>query len=175
MKKLTWKFKNRLLLVGALALLWIVYSFSVRNTLETRSTCIRLAKKLDSASTAPQREKALERELQTFNRFLGQSDSLGGMHEHLLGVTSSWCQEKKILLREIPAPLRFTTHDWLVETHTIVVEGNFIELLRLAERLEKEKSCRLVSTDYKTLRDPKTKRLVLTATYYLQNILNAAS
>ncbi|MGL4599301.1 MAG: hypothetical protein ACRCYO_17395 [Bacteroidia bacterium] len=175
MKKLTWKFKNRLLLLAAIALLWIIYSFSVRNTFETRSTCIRLEKKLDSASGAPQRQIVLERELSMFNQLLGQTDSLGGMHEHLLGVVSSWCQEKQVVLREIPAPLRYTTRDWLVETHTIVVEGNFIDLLRFAEQLEKEKSFRLVSTDYKTLRDPKTKRLVLTATYYLQNILNEAS
>ncbi len=171
MKKLTWKFKNRLLLFTAIALLWIVYSFSVRNTLETRSTCIRLEKKIDSASGAPQRQKILERELQAFNLLLGQTDSVGGMHEHLLGVTSTWCLAKQLVLREIPAPVRYTTRDWLVETHTIVVEGNFTALLRFAEHLEQEKSCRLVSTDFKTIRDPKTKRLILTATYYLQNIL----
>jgi hypothetical protein len=178
-KKLSWKQKNRLLLFAALATLWIVYAFAVSNTLGLRSECNELQLQLDSASGAPGRAQELRSELQRLEEITGgTADSATAsvaLHEKLLSIISAYCQENNLILRDFATPLRYSQQEWIVETHPVTVEGNFISLVKLVQLLEQEKTGKVISADFRSRRDNKTQALSLTVTIYVQNIIREKS
>lgn len=173
MKTLTWKKKNRLLLIGALLLLWIVYAFALRNTIDARSECRTLQAKLDSSAGAPQRLTQLKDELAALDAIT--CDSGNSVHEQLLGVVTNYCGQHGLTLRDFAPPVRYRSDAWTVETHPVTVEGNYISLLQLVHRLEQEKNGKVVSVVFHSKRDNKTQALALLVTIYVQNIIREKS
>lgn len=170
-KKSGWKQKNKLLLIGGLVLLWSVYSFAISNTIDTRSQCNKLQLQLDSASDAPSRLIHLKQEFQQLETITNSSDTLTTLHERLLGIVTNYCQENDLVLRDFASPVCYRQQEWLVETHPVIVEGAYVNLLKLVHKLEKEKTGKIVSVDFRSRRDNKTQQLSLTATIYVQNII----
>ena len=173
MKTLTWKKKNRLLLLGVVLLLWTVYTFALRNTISARSECRTLQAKLDSSADAPQRLLQLKEELRELETIT--SDSGSSVHEQLLSVVTNYCEQHQLTLRDFAAPVRYHSEAWTVETHPVTVEGNYISLLQLVHRLEQEKNGKVVSVDFHSKRDIKTQSLALLVTIYVQNIIREKS
>ena len=100
LKKLSWKQKNKLLLIAGLVLLWTVYSFAISNTIEVRSQCIVLQQQIDSASGAPLRLAALQQEFQQLETITNSNDTSNTLHERLLGVVTNYCQQNNTVLRD---------------------------------------------------------------------------
>ncbi|MDQ3109905.1 MAG: hypothetical protein M3R17_08415 [Bacteroidota bacterium] len=174
-KKLTPKKKNRLLLLGALVLFWLVYSFAIRNTIELVHQCSDMQAQLDSSAGAPEKLIQLKQELQNLEKNTGNNDTSGSLHERLLGIVTNYCQENNLLLRDFASPVRYHQQEWLVETHPLTVEGPYIALLKLVQKLEQEKTGKVVSVDFHSKRDNKTQALSLTVTIYVQNIIHTNS
>ncbi|MGL5890310.1 MAG: hypothetical protein ACRC3B_10515, partial [Bacteroidia bacterium] len=107
MRKLNWKRKNQLLLAGAVALLWIVYSYAVSNTLNAKSDCEKLQSRIDSAASAPEQLAALELQMQGFKNLTGVSDSSKAEHERLLGIVTNYCQQNNLVLRDFSPAVSF--------------------------------------------------------------------
>lgn len=173
-KKLTWKQKNRLLLTGSIIMLWAVYAFAISNTLDARSECRNLEQQLDSAADAPARLAQLHEELLELETITGK-DTANAFHEHLLGIVTQYCRENDLMLRGFAQPVRYRQQEWTIETHPVLVEGPYIALLQLVHRLEQEKTGKVVSVDFHSKRDNKTKALSLLVTIYVQNIIREAS
>lgn len=171
LKNLTWKKKNRFLLAGSFLALWLTWSFAVRNTFALRSQCADLQMQLDSAANAPSKLADLRVELQQLEAITGNHDSTASLHEHLLGVVTSYCQQNNLTLRDFAQPVRYQSEDWMVETHPVTVEGAYVPLLKLVQRLEQEKNGKVVSVDFHSKRDNKTQALSLLVTIYVQNII----
>lgn len=178
MKRFTaagWKKKNRMLLAGALLLGWLVYTFAIRNTIETRSACSAIEARLDSAAGAPERLRQLQQELRELESSGGENDTSRTLHEKLLGIVSPYCSEHRITLRDFAPPVRYRTGDWEIETHPFTVQGEYIPLLKLLHHIEKEKCGKVISADFHSKQDAKTKELTLTLTVYVQNIIRDKS
>jgi hypothetical protein len=168
--KLNSKQKNKLLLIGAILILWCVYAFAIRNTLDARSQCKMFQQQIDSAADAPSRLEHLQEELQQLETITGNNDTANSLHERLLEIVTNYCQENNITLRDFASPICYSQAEWLVETHSITVEGNFIALLKLVRKLEEEKTGKVVSVDFQSKRDNKTQTLSLSVIIYVQNI-----
>jgi methyl coenzyme M reductase alpha subunit len=175
LKQLSWKQKNKLLLVSGLILLWIVYSFAIRLTIDARHQCIVLEQQLDSAADAPARLIHLKKEFRRLENITNTNDTSNTLHERLLSIVTNYCQQNNITLRDFASPVIYHQQEWLVETHPIIVEGAYIDLLKLVHKLEQEKTGKLVSVDFHSKRDNKTQALSLTATIYVQNIIHERS
>lgn len=172
---MSWKQKNRLLFAGGFVLLWAVYSFAISNTLELRRECMGLRQQLDSASSAPSRLAALKQEFQQIETATNSNDTSTILHDRLLGIVANYCQQHNSVLRDFASPVCYRQQEWLIETHPIVVEGTFLNLLKLVHQLEQEKVGKIISVDFHSRRDNKTQTLSLTATIYVQNIIRGKS
>lgn len=174
--KLSWKQKNRILLVAIIVLLWVVYAFAISNTIAARSDCDRMQLQLDSVEGAPDKLAELKSELTKFSLLTGgTNDTLRDMHEQLLNFVSVYCNDHNLQLREFTQPVRYAQQEWSVETHPLTVEGNYISIVQFIRALELSSMGRIVSVDFHTRIDNKTKSKSLLATIYVQNITNVAS
>lgn len=171
LNRLTYRKKNQLLLAGAGLLLLLVYSFAISKTVALRSTCLKLEQRVDSAAHLPEETAGMEAKLAQIEKNFGSDSASGNTHEALLGVVSAWSQQHHLVLREFPELLQYRNREWNVETHRFTVEGNFTELLRLVHLLEQTQQLgKVVSADYRSRRDPRTKALSLTVTVYVQHL-----
>jgi len=171
-KELTYEKKNRWLIVGAILLAMIVYSLFIKRTIATVGECNELNKKMAMAANAPMQIEKIQSELMTLNSVIGSDQrSESPAREELLGLLTDYCQRSGVVLREFPQTVIKQDKDLLVETNTFTIEGPYTRLLKLVYELEQKKKIGKVSSvTYQAKKDNTTKRLVLTATIYLQNI-----
>lgn len=171
--QLTWKQKNRLLWVALLLCCWMVYGFAISNTLTAKATCDALQLQIDSAQEAPQLIAELETQLAQLNNSTGTlhgSSADSSIHEQLLDLVTVYCAEHDLILREFISPIRYTQHEWLIETHPFTVEGGFIEIVKFLDHLRKYSPGNIVSADIHMRTDNKMKTTALQVTIFIQNI-----
>lgn len=171
-KNLTYKKKNRLLLIGAILFAMAVYSFALERTYHTYKDCTALEMQLKLAQDAPQKTITLEKRLAEMDALAGNQRGVGmNVQQVLLGSITSYCQNNNVVLREFPKTIETEEKDLLIETNVFVIEGSFSKLLTFIYQLEqKDKIGRIASLLFQTKKDFKTKSLSLTAMIYVQSI-----
>ncbi len=173
LRNLSWKQKNRLLLVGLALVCWIMYSCAISNTFKAKAACEQVQLQIDSAAGAPERIAELKSELLKLDAITGSSETLSSdsaVHEQLLNLVTEYCEGNNLVLREFLLPIQYHQQEWLVETHPFTVEGNFIAIVQLLEHLRKNVPGKIVSADIHSKKDNKTKTVSLLVTIYVQNI-----
>lgn len=168
LQQLTWKQKNLLLIAGLLFFAWIVYAFALSRTIEVSAECTALQMRIDSAADVQTDIEELEVELARFNQSSGTESHI--THEQLLDLVSSYCNQHSLLLRDFPAPMNYRREEWMVEIHRVTVQGSYVEMVQLLEFLRREKRGKVVSVDFVSKTDNKTKVRSLLATIYVQCI-----
>ncbi|MGZ4058661.1 MAG: hypothetical protein ACXVPU_06530, partial [Bacteroidia bacterium] len=89
----------------------------------------------------------------------------------LLELITGYCQVNNTVLREFPKTIIFEKGDILIETNRFVVQGSFQSLLNLIYTLEqKSKIGKVASVEYQIKKEIKDKKILLTASIFLQNI-----
>lgn len=172
MKELSYKNKNRILLLGT-ALFALIFYFAVLNkTISLISSCKGAEKRLEGVNEMTMRSAEMKAKLLQFSRALGvQQKSESDAQQQLLSVVTRFCQENNIVLREYPQVLHSDEKGMKLITNTFVIEGDFTRLLKLVYVLEqKEKAGKLVSVKFFTKKDFKTNTNALLATLYIQNV-----
>lgn len=173
LKGLTYRRKNRLLLLGAAVLLLLVYVSAVSKTVALRSTCSKLAQRIDSAARLPEETRQMEARLAALDKDFRPVAPIARVHEELLGTVSNRCQQLGLVLRDFPAEQESRHREWIVKTHVFTVEGGFNGLLQLVHELERMPDGKVLSADYRSRRDPKTRALSLSVTVYVQHLTKA--
>lgn len=174
--KLNWKQKNKMLFAGVCIMLWVVYAFAISNTVAIKSNCDTQQLQLDSLEGAPEKLLLLQAELARFSLLTGGADdTVHDVHEQLLDFVTVYCNEEGLQLREFAPPVRYAQQEWTVETHPFTVEGDYISIVKFVRDLELISIGRVVSVDFITRTDNKTKVKSLAATIYIQNISNVTS
>ena len=127
---------------------------------------------LSVAAKAPARIASLEIALRSIEGVIGGQTEEGiDPQQQLLEFVTNYCEEQHITLQEFPQPVSQEEEDYAVETNIFVVRGNFIKLLKMTYALEQEMRIgKVVAVTYASKKNLRTKRLVLTATVYLQNV-----
>jgi hypothetical protein len=100
----------------------------------------------------------------------------GNNQQLILSLVSSFCAKNNLVLQELPKTKSYSENDILVETNYLVIEGDFIRLLRLLNMLEQNKDAgRVSSSRFQAKKNLKSKKIELTLTIYIQNIKNMST
>lgn len=171
-KNLTYKKKNQLLMVAMLVVLFLVYSFAIKKTLNIYNTYSVAEEKIALAANAPVMAAHLEKELMQMDIRLGnEKTKKQNTADALLELTTHYCQNNHAVLREFPKTTVSDQGDLLIETNQFVVEGDFSTLINLVYVLEQKiKLGKVASVKYQLKKDFKTKEMVLTAAIFIQNV-----
>lgn len=172
LQKLTYKTKNRLLLIASILLAFASYQLSFKKTIEAYRACTNSEAKLELASNAPELVNELENKVAKMNALLGNQNKDNKLQEQaLLELVTHYCQENDAVLRDFPQNVSSLQEHMLVTTNRFVVEAKFATLVKLVYLLEQKNNLgKVVSVRYQYKKDNKTREMALTATIYLQNI-----
>jgi len=170
--KLTYQQKNKILGIGYLVFLVVVYQLAISKSWELYDQNAVLETKLanDKASYAnreelEQKQAMLDHRISSF--FI---DSLNN-EKILLETISTYCRQHHVLLNELPAIVEYREGNFEIGTYKIVLEGNYIPLVKMIYLLEqKSKIGRVSSVKFDLKYDYKRKKEVLSMTLYIQNI-----
>jgi hypothetical protein len=171
-KNLTYKQKNRYLLIASILFLLFAYNFVIRKTVDLYFVNQSLHTKITDGLNAPERKRDLENRLDQFNNSLNKylTDSIS-KRENILSIVSEFCHKNQLILKEFPEPILHYDKDFEIETNIVIAEGGYINLLKLVYELEQNQSiARPTSVNFEKKFDHKRKKEVLTLTMYLQNI-----
>lgn len=170
--KLTYKQKNRVMIIGAVVFAWVAYSVSVKDTLIAYNDCNELEIKMQLASDAPAKIKEIETHLAEIEK-LSINDDKVSTQQKLLNFVSGYCQNNNIVLKEFPKTSLQEKNGLTIETNVFIAEGNFGKLLNLLYLLEqKNRLGQIASVDFSSKKDFKTQKIALTTKVFLQNIIN---
>jgi len=177
LNNLTYKQKNRALMVILALLIPLSYNMAFKKTWELYGECKETEEKLELAADAPSKMAGIKKRLQEIEAIAGkQQDSRQPAQQKLLGIITAWCQENRLVLKEMPNAINTAENDLLVETNVFEIEGSFSKLLNLIYQLEQKNNAgRVASVNFKTRKDYKTRQLILSATIYIQNIKKKAN
>lgn len=160
--KMSYRYKNGLLLLGSLLLLFLSNALAFQKTIAARESCQHLAAQLNLKEQAPERILKLKQKLAYYEQGLQQKP------EDLLKRTSKACQQFDLRLQHFPKQQRKIEGEQLVLLNQIRVEGGFLNSLRLAEDLEQYGQ--LVALSFQKVKEKKSKRNQLVTDIYIQNI-----
>jgi hypothetical protein len=169
---LTYKQKNQLLILASVFALLMIYWFLISPNLNRSSLNKKYRGEIAKAEKAPALIKSLREELGTMNSFMEAyvSDSAAD-EDRFVEVITNFCQKNNVTLKELPRVVETEEQKFTVQTKVVIAEGSYNDLLRLIYQLEKkEKVGRIVSTQFKSYTNNKTKKLTLSLTIYLQNL-----
>ena len=172
-QQLNWKKKNLIFCMALVAFVWMAYKCAIARTLELAGECEAYQQQIDSSETIARSIAGLELQLDSMNQRSREFNYVS--HEELLGVVSGYCAVNGIKLRDFPEVMRINKDARVLEIHCVTVEGEFAELVLLAEHLRNTKTGRVVALNFAARIDNKTKVRSLTATFYIQCIKNKAS
>ena len=170
--KLTYQQKNKVLVIGYAVFLFIVYQLAISKSWDLYSQNSLLEEKLTTAKESYKSKEELEKKEAMLEGHIASFfvDSLSHQ-EYLLETISTYSRQHNILIKEIPARTEYLEGDFEVGTHRIVLEGDFISLLKMVYLLEqKSKMGRVSSVLFSLKFDTKRKKEVLSLTLYIQNI-----
>jgi len=171
-KDLTYKQKNKYLIIVSLVFMLLIYVFALKNTFKLISDNSRLYEQLELIANAPEKMRTLQVKLNELDKQLGPfmySDSL--QQEYILELVSQFCAKNKLTLKEFPGSLIESKGDYDIETNVMKVSGRFQDLIKLVYNLEQElRIGKIASVDFETLKNRRTKRTYLLSTIYLQSI-----
>lgn len=171
-KNLTYKQKNKLLIVAFVFVLFLLYTISIKRTVNNYFIHSDNLKQLEEATLAPTLVSQLKEELATINSKLGtQRKGEGNNSDRLIELVTNYCNENNAVLMEFPQMESAIKDDLVVETNKFTLSGNFQNLLKLVYLLEQEyKLGKVASVNYKMVKNYKARENILTATVYVQNI-----
>lgn len=152
--------------------LFVVYQLAISKSLELYNQNSSLKEKLITAKESYKSKEDLEKRIEKLDYHISSFfvDSLSHQ-EYLLETISTYCHQHHVLIKEIPPKTEYREDNFEVGTHKILLEGDFIPLLKLVYLLEqKNKTGRLSSAFFSMKYDMKRKKEVLSLTLYIQNI-----
>ena len=174
MKNLSEKYKLYLLLGGFILILIIAYNVAIKSTISTIREYRELKQKSTEAADLPAQCAALQNQLKHLNRlYFDAVKGIDDTHEIFLNKLGRLAAQYNAAVIDYPAEHNFEASSVRIETHIAVLKGDFSDLLKVLYELEvNERIGRLVSVEYYTEINRKTKVRSLFMRIYIQNYRN---
>ncbi len=159
-------------MIASVLLVILVYNFAIKKTILARTDSNNAEKQLQIAANAPAMAVQLEKELMQMDTKIGADVRKGNNSgEELLDLLTNYCQSNNAVLREFPQTTLTEQDKLTIETNLFIIEGDFSSLIKLVYTLEQKiKLGKVASVRYQLKKDPKSKKMALTARVYLQNV-----
>ena len=167
-------YRKRFLLLVATGTVGIIlaYLLAITPTVKLHHQLKDIKGKLSQLESAPDSIASLERRLEEINHKIGESYSQGPeFQKNLLGEISTHCQKFSLVLSEFPQVHTFRRQDYEFITEYAKIEGKYLSLLKLLYMIETTGSFgRLVSVNFQSVEDLRTKETKLTMAIYVQTV-----
>lgn len=135
--KYSYKQKNYALLIMIVLLAAVAYKRAFSVTMETNSYRQELDEKLAMAATADQDIQTSQVQLAHLNRLLGEeNNTVERVQQGFLNFFAK--NAKSITVHEVSEVLRFDHPDFSINTHRIVLKGDYLNTLDFLYKLEKQ-------------------------------------
>ncbi|MBC7862010.1 MAG: hypothetical protein IAF38_03495 [Bacteroidia bacterium] len=172
-KGLTYKKRNKLMIVVFVFMLFISWSFGYKKTFAAISDCNEMQSRAETAKDLPEKEEALRKDMILLESKIGSNKDSLAFQQKLLKELTSFCDSIGLTVKEYPGAETKQEIEYIVETHQFVVQGNFHSLVKLVNHLEhKSKTGKIAEADFRKVKDNKTKREQLNLYLYINHIIN---
>ncbi len=171
-KNLKYKRKVLYLSIGFIVFLFIAYSLTIKKTINAKRICDRMEVKKESLKNAPLKIKQIKQELAVINNKIGKDITENmDIQSAILDKTGKYCQKNGLILKSFPKTHYHKEKDYMIITNIIVMEGDFVKMLKLIYQFEQKfKLGKVISVKFNKEKDRISKRLKLYGTLYIQNI-----
>ncbi|MEL6863592.1 MAG: hypothetical protein AAFP19_04195 [Bacteroidota bacterium] len=163
----TFKQHNQFLLVATLLGGLLIYSLSIRRTLQQRQQYLQTQANIDRAATASKDIAQYSAQLAKLKQTAQQPYD----RERLLETVTLFCREHDLLVRSFPEALRVVENGNTIITNQIDLEGAYKDMVALVYLIEQEQRLGSVSS-FKcfTEKDRVTKKTKLLGRIILRNL-----
>jgi hypothetical protein len=174
LKNLSEKYKLYLIVAGIILASIIAYRVAIKSTVMVMKDYRELKQKAAEAEDISSRCAALQKQLTILNRsYFDAAKGIDDTHNIFLDKLGRLAATYNATVTEYPAQHSYRASSVQVETHIAVLQGNFSDLLKVLYELEvNERIGRLVSVEYFTETNRKTKIRSLYMRIYIQNYRN---
>jgi hypothetical protein len=168
--KLTYKNKCLALFGGFVLFMFIVYEFSLSDTLRLSDDIKEREQKLSWLKEKEKELPALKARMAEFEKAYSRNDSMA-VRDKLTAFISDFAEKNNCLVTEIPVNSSFKNENLNVQTNSFTIKGNFNNLLTLLHRLENEYKyvAKIMSSKFYAVKDMQTKRKHLYLTIITQS------
>lgn len=170
---MNYKKRYQLLLGGAILFLVVAYWLAFSKTWRLRQEVVQLEQQRSNAGQ-------LLQDIQHYEHQLTQLEAQQGngafTQNQLFQSVTTFCQEHQLAIQALPESRIYQEQDLHILHNEIQVQGAFIPMVQLIYALEQEQHLgRVVSVDFGSKRNPRSRQEELSASIYLQNIQNLPS
>jgi hypothetical protein len=131
----SYKQKNYALVIVSVLLLAASYKRAFKTTIETKAYRQELITKLDGAKYAVSAIRTTQKEIAYLNKLLGKEDiTIEKVQQGFLNFVQ--LNSSTISVNQIDEVLTYQHPDFAINTHRIVVKGNYISTLKFIYALE---------------------------------------
>jgi hypothetical protein len=162
------------ILAGFFVMLLVSYKVAIKSTITTYSDYKELKEKSRVAEDLPIRIAELQEKLNDLNQtYFDAVKIIDNTHELFLDKLGQFASANRTTITEYPKEHIYETSSVLIETHSAILTGRFINLLKVLYQLEvKERIGRIVSVEFFTETNRRTKVSSLYMRLYIQNYRN---
>lgn len=172
LERFTYNQKTWGLIISAVLLTIVGYYLAISPTFELQHKINKAEVEIEKAKTASSDVKKATKELAKLEQMVGQtSASFEIFQKELLNAVVPFADENHIKVTEIKLPHLAQKNTYEVQTLQIVCKGNFEQLSRLLDHIQRNNIGRVCSVNYELKKDYKLKKRFLYATFYIQNYI----
>ena len=164
------KKKYHILLSGTFLFCLLAYWLAFGKTWNLYCSVQQLQQQKSSATGILQEINALQKQTEKMNK--GQQNK-GFTQNYFFQSMTAYCQEQKLAIHEMPQSKIYRQEDLEILQNHLLVEGNFVPMVRLINELEdKQQLGRVVSAEFMLTKNFQSRKNELTAALSIQNIQN---
>ena len=170
-EKLSYKQKNKVLLGGFALVLVLAGLTSFGNTFGLYLENQALKDKLEIARDAPEQIGNFKSQLTQLQQTISYLEESADLRKELLNNVGKASTEMKVLFKEFKPSTFFVSDDIYVETHEIVLEGDYKSLLKVIYQVEQTlKIGKLTSVRFFKEKDRSTRKVKLACSISIQSL-----
>lgn len=134
--KYSYKQKNYALAILTVLIAAVVYKHKFSVAIETKAFQSELEEKIEQAKTADMDIRSRQLEIAQLNRLLGEEDNT--VEKVQQGFLNFFAKNAHgLAVHEVSEVLNFQHPDFAINTHRIVIKGDYLKTLRFIYELEK--------------------------------------
>ncbi|MDG2194263.1 MAG: hypothetical protein P8K77_05320 [Polaribacter sp.] len=167
-----YKLKNKLLVAGCVAMLFVVYQFAIQKTIDSKKVLRELTAEKELLHNAADRIAVLQQQNVHLDSLLNSYDiSINSSFQQvLLQKITRFAKKKKLQVIAFNEPHQFASNGTKISTYSFEVKGNFIPLLQLVQFLEQQQLGALISIHFEKKKNYSANRTYLTCKLLLQKV-----
>ena len=172
--KIRFTYKKRLtytLIAGGIFTI-VLYNMAISDTLDLVFENAEMEQQVLNNIDAPEQIKKVKEKLNKIEQLVGNkiNENLD-VHQLLLESVTGYSQQNNLILKDFPQPYTISDKGYTTKTAVVIVEGDFIPLLKLSNYIENSyQGGKIVAIDFKATKELRTRKRKLNSTIYLQNV-----